>query len=144
VNRGVRWVRFNLVGAGGFLFQLAVLWALVHWTPMPAWLAVAVAVVATVSHNFAWHERVTWPKQPAAGRLRRWCAFQTSNGLISLATNVALTPLAAHVLGISIVAANVVAVVAVSIVNFFVSDRWVFAVSDSSLPVDPAPEAQVL
>ena len=43
----------------GFLVQTAVLTMLVRWAGVPTTVAVALAVLAAVSHNFFWHERVT-------------------------------------------------------------------------------------
>jgi putative flippase GtrA len=126
MSRGTRWLRFQVVGVIGFLFQLALLAALTRWTPLAPSLAVALAVTTTVSHNFVWHERVTWPHQPVAGRLRRWLAFQLSTGLLSVATNVVLTVAVARATGLPIVAANAVAVGMASLATFLVSDLFVF------------------
>lgn len=122
-----RFVRFNLVGIAGFGVQLGTLWLLLAVTVLPPEAAVALAVLLTVSHNFAWHERYTWPGPPARGRLRRWAAFNLSNGIVSLAVNVAITTPLAALTGLPIVAANVAGVLAASLVNFVVSDRMVFA-----------------
>jgi putative flippase GtrA len=126
MSAGLRWVRFNAVGLAGFVVQTAILSALVRWTGLAPWMAVALAVLITVSHNFAWHERVTWPNQPPAGRLRRWVAFQASNGAISMVVNVGLTTTVARATGLSIVTANALAVGVASLATFLVSDRLVF------------------
>jgi putative flippase GtrA len=100
---------------------------LLRWTSLPQPLLVAVAVLATVSHNFFWHEWVTWRGQPRDGRWQRWVAFNLTNGAISLVTNVVVTSGLVAATGISTVTANVVAVLAASLVNFAASDRIVFA-----------------
>lgn len=122
----MRWVRFNVVGVAGFVVQLATLAALTRLTPLPTSVAVALAVLLTVSHNFLWHERVTWPNQPREGRWRRWLAFHASNGAVSVAANVAITGPVMHLTGLSVVSANAVAVGAAALVNFVASDRLVF------------------
>ena len=121
-----RWLRFNLVGIAGFVVQMTTLAALAHWWSVPASIAVAVAVLAAVSHNFLWHERVTWPGLPAHGRWRRWVAFNASTGAVSVLTNLAVTSLVMTATGAPLLIANLVAVVSASIVNFVVSDRLVF------------------
>jgi putative flippase GtrA len=122
----MRWLRFNAVGAIGFGVQLVTLSLLLRWTTLPEPLAVLLAVAMTVSHNFWWHERVTWRDQPRQGRWQRWVRFNLTNGAISLITNVVATSALVFATGIPAVAANVVAVLAASLLNFIASDRIVF------------------
>jgi putative flippase GtrA len=126
VTQGMRWARFNLVGIIGFGLQLGMLSMLVRWTALPTSVAVTIAVLATVSHNFVWHELFTWPNQLRETRLKRWLSFHVSNGTLSVVTNVGVTVLVSALAGIPIVAANVIAVATASLVNFLVSDRLVF------------------
>jgi putative flippase GtrA len=121
-----RWLRFNLVGVAGFAVQMATLAALATSWSVPPAIAVAAAVLTAVSHNFAWHERVTWPGLPAAGRWRRWLAFNASTGTVSVITNIVVTSLVMAATGAPLLVANLVAVISASIVNFVVSDRLVF------------------
>ena len=121
-----RWLRFNVVGVAGFGVQLATLAALATWLAVPTAIAVAAAVLIALSHNFAWHERVTWPGLPAAGRWRRWLAFNASTGAVSVVTNILVTSLVMTATGAPLLVANLVAVVSASLVNFVVSDRLVF------------------
>ena len=89
-------------------------------------LAIVAAVLVAVSHNFFWHERVTWPDRPRAGRFRRWLSFHLSTGAVSVAANVGMTTAVTTVTGLPLVPANAVAVVASSLASFLVSDRLVF------------------
>jgi putative flippase GtrA len=91
ISTRVRWIRFNLVGVMGFALQTMTLWLLVRWAGVNASVAITLAVLAAVSHNFAWHETVTWPNLPAERRSRRWLYFQFSTGAISLLTNLGIT-----------------------------------------------------
>lgn len=120
-----RFGRFNLVGVAGFVVQLALLHALTRLTSWPLPVCVAVAVLATVSHNFVWHVRYTWSGTTDRW-FTRWLAFNLSNGAVSLVTNVIVTSAVAAA-GVPVLAANVVAVAVASLVNFVVSDRLVFA-----------------
>src|SRR5258708_1760567 len=105
----MRWVRFNVVGAAGFVLQIVALWLLVRCAGLTTNVAVAVAVLVTVSHNFVWHEHFTWPNQPREGRLRRWLSFHATTGAVSVVTNVVATTLVMTLTGLPVVAANVVA-----------------------------------
>ncbi len=122
----MRWVRFNVVGVAGFVLQIATLSLLVRCAGLPTSVAVTIAVLVAVSHNFVWHEHFTWPNQPREGRLRRWLSFHVSTGALSVITNVGATTLVMTLTGLPVVAANVVAVALASMVNFLVSDRLVF------------------
>jgi putative flippase GtrA len=128
-GRMSRFVRFNAVGAGGMVLQLAVLACLVRFMHLPIVPATLLAVEAAVLHNFAWHERWTWRDRRAASsgeRSRRLLRFHASNGLVSLAGNVVITAgLVAG--GANAILANVVAIAACSLVNYASADLLVFS-----------------
>ncbi|MBA3638802.1 MAG: GtrA family protein [Acidobacteria bacterium] len=127
----LRWTRFNGVGLAGTVVQLAVLSALTKWLDVPVALATAAAVETAILHNFFWHQRWTWRDRPTQGtretlaRLRR---FHAVNGLVSLVGNVIITTALVHA-GIHPVAANVIAIMACSIVNYTAGDACVFRTS---------------
>jgi len=123
---GVRWARFNLVGVMGFGVQTAILTMLVRWAGVPSSIAVALDVLAAVSHNFFWHERVTWPHLPREGRIRRWVSFHLSTGVVSVLSNVGITTAIVAATGLPVVPSNAVAVAVLSLANFWISDRLVF------------------
>jgi putative flippase GtrA len=127
---------FLAVGGLGFLVQLgalAALMSLAHWSWLPATL---VSVELAVVHNFVWHERWTWGDRTVApshlapshlGLLKRLARFHVANGAVSIVGNAALMTLFVGVLGLPAIPANALAVAAMSVVNFVMADRWVFA-----------------
>jgi len=123
----IRFLRFNGVGVIGFVLQLLVLSLLVRGG-MHYLAATALAVEAAVLHNFLWHERWTWRDRHAGvrSRLQRLGRFHLLNGSVSLAGNLVLMRLLVGELGVPHLAANVCAVVACSLINFYGSDRLVF------------------
>ena len=123
----MRFVKFNSVGVAGFLLQIGVLAGLLHFG-MHYLAATALAVEAAVLHNFLWHERWTWRDRPAAGRSRlgRLWRFHALNGTVSLAGNVLLMRLLVGSFGMPAIPANLLAVIACALVNYFASDRIVF------------------
>ena len=123
---GARWLRFNLVGVMGFVLQTAILSGLVRWAGLHTAIAVVIAVLAAVSHNFFWHEHFTWPDLPRGARLKRWMSFHLSTGVVSILSNVIVTIAVMTATGLPVVAANIIAVAIVSSVNFWVNDRLVF------------------
>ena len=125
----MRWMKFNLVGVIGTFLQLAILAACTHWTKFPYLVAVAIAVECTILHNFLWHERFTWGDRKCRSnweRGKRLLRFNTTNGGISLMGNLLLMRLLVEHLRLPILAANGVAILACSLLNFAVGDQFVF------------------
>jgi putative flippase GtrA len=123
-----RWLTFNAVGLFGVVVQLSVLAALTRAAGLGVPLATLLAVEAAVLHNFFWHQRWTWRDRPAAGRREvagRLARFHAANGLVSLFGNIAITSWLAT-LGLEPALANLIAVVACSVVNFAAGDLLVF------------------
>jgi len=122
-----RWGRFNLVGIGGFVPQLNVLWVLARALGMHDLLATALAVELSVLHNFVWHEAWTWKGLAVDGRWRRLLRFHLANGFVSIATNVLFTWAVMQTLHVPLLLANAAAVLMAALLNFVLASRWVFS-----------------
>ena len=149
-----RVARFVGVGVGGFVVQGLVLHALAA-AGLPYLAATAVAVEAAILHNFLWHERWTWAERvvsPEAGlkacnydvpslhdRLVRFARFNASTALISIGGNVALMGIFVGRLHLPLLAANLLAVVTLSVLNFLSADHLVFATKMPNRHADPTP-----
>lgn len=136
-----RWLKFNLVGALGIAVQLAVLLGLKSGFHLDYLLATALAVEAAVVHNFLWHERYTWADrvQPSWRRsLPRLLRFNLSAGGVSIAGNLALMKLMVGLGHLNYLIANSVAIALCSLLNFVVSEEWVF---EGEAKNKPAPLA---
>jgi len=140
---------FAGVGAMGFVVQLALLAILTSVAGWPYLLATCVAVEAAVLHNFAWHEQWTWADRPVEGvaaTAARLLRFNLTNGLLSVLGNMFFMHLFAGVLGLDPVIASVASIAPCALVNFLVSDRWVFLAEEYLPPLadcDPAVEDRV-
>jgi putative flippase GtrA len=121
-----RWFRYNLVGMMGFAVQTLTLTFLLGWTGLPDLAALALAVVVALSHNFFWHERVTWPDRPREERFVRFARFQLSTGALSILSNLGLTKIVMLATGMPVIASNVLAVASASFLQFLFNDRVVF------------------
>ena len=125
---GLRWLKFNFVGAVGFAVQLAALKLLLlgHLNYL---VATALAVETAVLHNFAWHERFTWKDRPGGGRerLMRLVRFHLGNGLFSILANLAIMWVLVSRLHMThLVLANAIAVAVCSVLNFAIGEWYVF------------------
>jgi putative flippase GtrA len=125
----LRWLKFNAVGALGIAVQLAVLFGLKSGFHLGYLLATALAVEAAVIHNFLWHERYTWADrvQPSWRKsLPRLLRFNLTNGGVSILGNLVLMNGMVGLLHVNYLVANGVAIALCSLVNFMVSEQWVF------------------
>ena len=133
MNRGptisgtaARWLKFNAVGAGGICVQLALLALLTSGLRLDYLAATALAVEAAIIHNYLWHERFTWADRKEGSSWGRFVKFNLSTGLFSIAGNLLLMRVLVGGAHLNYFAANVITIATCSIVNFVVSDRFVF------------------
>ncbi len=125
----LRWIKFNAVGGIGIGVQLAALAIFRSWMKLDYLLATGLAVEIAVIHNFLWHARFTWADRPAPRRLHsllRLAKFNASNGAVSIAGNLVLMRLLVGEVKFNYAASNVIAIISCSLVNFLLSDRFVF------------------
>jgi len=126
---GWRWLKFNLVGGIGIVVQLAALWMLVHVLRCNYLLATGLAVETAVLHNFVWHHRFTWADRVNGhwrGIARRLLQFNMTNGAVSILGNLILMRLLAGALNVPVLLANVASIATCSLVNFLLSETFVF------------------
>lgn len=126
---GRRWLKFNLVGAAGIAVQLAALAVLVSGLHLDYLLATALAVEAAVLHNFMWHERFTWlDRASLSGRevILRLLRFNLTTGGVSILGNLLLMRLLVGQVHLHYFYANLLTIAACSMINFLMSDRFVF------------------
>lgn len=125
-TRVVRWAKFNLVGAGGMVLQLGALAVMARIFPTHPLGATAAAVEITLLHNFCWHLHYTWRDRHGGSMLAQCTRFHLSNGLVSMVGNLALMRLLIQTARLPLLVSNGIAILCCSIVNFFLSDSWVF------------------
>ncbi len=128
MNTLIRWGKFNLVGVAGMAVQLALLAAFNYLAPGHYLISTAAAIEITLLHNFAWHVRYTWrDRSDGSALVVRLLRFHLSNGLVSLIGNILLMRVLVGHAHLPVLAANLIAIVSCSIVNFVLSDFWAFA-----------------
>ncbi len=124
-----RWCKFNFVGAIGIFVQFGVLFLLKSVLHLHYLAATAVAVEAAVAHNFLWHERYTWVDRVRLSwkkSLPRFLRFNLTTGLVSIAGNLGVMRAMVGRAHMNYLLANAIAIAVCSLVNFVVSERWVF------------------
>ncbi len=124
---GIRWLKFNTVGAMGIVVQLLALAALKSGLHLDYLLATGLAVEAAVLHNFVWHERFTWVDRGTAGSVGfRLLKFNVTTGAFSILGNLLLMGLLVGGGHVNYLLANVITIAVCSVANFLTSDRFVF------------------
>jgi len=129
----LRWWKFNLVGAMGIALQLTVLALLNRRTRGHYLYASATAIELTLLHNFIWHLHFTWRdhrgRSSVAAQLLR---FHLSNGLVSMLGNLVLMRLLVQRAHLPVVAANAIAILCCSLLNFALAEGWAFAATQKA------------
>jgi putative flippase GtrA len=121
-------VKFNAVGVAGMAVQLGVLAVLGHAWRGHYLVNSAIAVEAAVLHNFAAHLRYTWRDRREGIAVAGACLrFQISNGGVSLVGNLVLMRVLVGGAHVPVLAANVFAIAACGLANFWLGERWAFA-----------------
>jgi putative flippase GtrA len=121
-----RWLKFNLVGGMGIAVQLLMLVALKSGLRFNYLIATALAVETAVIHNYWWHERFTWADRAGSG-CSRFLKFNLTTGVFSIAGNLGLMTLFVDFGHVNYLVANGITITVCSLVNFLVSDGFVFA-----------------
>ncbi len=125
-STAMRWLKFNLVGGIGIAVQLLALIVVKTGLQFNYLVATALAVEIAVIHNFLWHERFTWADRAPAG-IARFLKFNLTTGLFSIVGNLAFMKLLVDLGHMNYLLANGITITACSVVNFLVSDGFVFA-----------------
>jgi putative flippase GtrA len=124
-----RFSRFLAGGAAGFLCQIAGLWLLVTVFSVNYVLATVVAIEVAIVFNYLCHEHWTWRDRPARSGQERWSRllrFNAMTALTSIVGGVLITASLVELFGLPPVAANIVSVVALGLLNFAGADSLVF------------------
>ena len=119
-------VRFLLVGFSGVGVNMAVLWLLLGRMGFPALPSLAAAVETSICSNFLLNDVWTFG---AGMRRRSWRArFAAFHGAAAVAAgvNVGVFFLLTSIVGMPYLAANPVAILVASVINFGVSASWIW------------------
>jgi dolichol-phosphate mannosyltransferase len=111
------------------MVQLGVLWLAVELGEMAYVPATLLSTELAVVHNFVWHVRWTWTDRPGtpARIFSRFVRFNLTNGAVSLAGNASLVAMLTDWMEVPYVTANLAGIAVCCILNFFLSELFVFA-----------------
>jgi dolichol-phosphate mannosyltransferase len=121
-----RWARFGAVGATGIVVQALLLAFFLHVVGLHYLVATAIAVEASVLHTFIWHRRWTWADRPQSCAALMLLRFNLTSGAMSLVGNLILMFIFVNQVKLNAFAANLITIGICSLINFTLSDRFVF------------------
>ena len=121
-----RWAKFSAVGATGIIVQAATLAIFLRLAGLHYLLATALAVEASVLHNFVWHRRWTWRDRRQSNPLAMLVRFNLTSGMLSLVGNLLLMSVFVGGLKLNAIIANLITIAICSLINFTLADRFVF------------------
>ena len=121
-----RWAKFGAVGATGIAVQALMLVFLLRVVGLHYLAATALAVEVSVLHNFVWHRKWTWADRPQSCAASMLLKFNLTSGAMSLVGNLVLMFVFVDQVKINAYAANVITIAICSLINFTLSDRFVF------------------
>ncbi len=137
---GIRYIKFGLVGAGGTVVNMVVLYLAqelffiaIAGTRQRLYASLALAIAIATVHNFTWNRLWTWADRVSADGeyprngtsiIARQFGRYTMASWLGMALQYGLTLYLSH--SLHYLLANGIAIVTASISNFFANDRWTF------------------
>lgn len=128
VRRPQAWLqllRFGLVGASGYVVNLAVFALAVHAVDLPYQLAATLAFLVAVSNNFLWNRH--WTFKAGDGRAHHQAARFLLVSVAAFAAGLVVLTLLVEVAGLREVPAQAIAIVAVTPLSFLANKLWSFS-----------------
>ena len=116
--------RFLLVGASGYVVNVAVYTAAVHWAGFDYRVAATLAFLVAVTNNFVWHRRWTFATRDVS-RATQGARFLTVS-VAAFVASLVLLQIFVEVLDIDKVLAQATAVVLVMPLSFLLNKLWSF------------------
>jgi putative flippase GtrA len=126
----VQLVKFAVVGASGYVVNLAVFTVAVEAGHLHHIPAAVIAFLVAVSNNFAWNRYWTFHAGGGRAGFQAPRFFAVSIGAFLVALSV--LELLVSVLGVPPVAAQATSIVVATPINFVGNKMWSFATSESS------------
>ena len=121
----IQLLKFCAVGASGYAVNLAVFWVCVELVGLHYLLAATFAFVVAVTNNFWWNRHWTFKARSGAARFQAPRFFAVS--ILAFLVAAAVLELLVSVAGLPEVAAQAIAIVVATPLNFIGTKMWSFA-----------------
>ncbi len=122
-----RWLKFSLVGMVGVVSQSLILELLTRYLKLNYLIAIALAVEIALLHNFFLHQKWTWKDRGCrTTTLNRLLLFNCTVGIVSISSNLIFMKILVGWLHLPIQLANLAIIAACSLLNFLITNNYVF------------------
>ena len=121
----IQLLKFCAVGASGYAVNLAVFWICVELVGLHYLLGATFAFVVAVTNNFWWNRHWTFKARGGAARFKAPRFFAVS--ILAFLVAAAVLELLVSVAGLPEVAAQAIAIVVATPLNFIGNKMWSFA-----------------
>jgi dolichol-phosphate mannosyltransferase len=121
----IQLLKFCAVGASGYAVNLAVFWICVELVGLHYLLAATFAFVVAVTNNFWWNRHWTFKARGGAARFQAPRFFAVS--ILAFLVAAAVLALLVSVAGLPEVAAQAIAILVATPLNFIGNKMWSFA-----------------
>jgi dolichol-phosphate mannosyltransferase len=124
-----RFLKFCLVGGGGVVVNMGLLYLLTDLVGLYYLLSSIIAIEIAIFNNFFWNDFWTWRDRRRKGSLqffKRLVKYNLSANFSSLVGNIATLWVLTSLLGWYYMYANVVGIAVGVILNFGLNDRWTY------------------
>ena len=118
-------LRFGLVGASGYVVNLAVFTFAVHGADMRYQVAATLAFLVAVSNNFLWNRH--WTFRAGDGRAHHQAARFLLVSVIAFGVGLALLTALVELADMPAVPAQAIAIVTVTPLSFLANKLWSFS-----------------
>ncbi|MDR0990429.1 MAG: GtrA family protein [Propionibacteriaceae bacterium] len=128
-------VKFGAVGVASAAIDFGVFYLLaevIGWVP---WLATTISFLCAFGVNYRGNRDIVFKAGKVPGAIFRYIILVIVNWILS-----ALTVTAGVALGLPAVAAKIISMILVAVINFVVQRLWVFRVKQPSVDVESDPD----
>ena len=124
-----RFLKFCLVGGGGVILNMGMLYLFTDVFGLFYLLSSIIAIEIAILNNFFWNDIWTWRDRRRKGALqffRRLIKYNISANLSSFVGNIATLWILTSIFGWYYMYANVVGIMVGVVLNFTLNDRWTY------------------
>ena len=121
-------IKFAIVGGGGFLVNMGLLFILTRYLSVRLEIASLIAIEVAILSNFSWNNIWTFKKRPTQNSFgSRLFRYHLVSGLAGIVNYLVLL-LLVNVFGLHDMFSNLIGITIASVINFTLNSLWTWSV----------------
>lgn len=121
----LRFIKFSIVGTSGVVVNLGTLFIFVHFLGVNKFISGALAIEISILNNFFWNNLWTWSDRRSESWYIRLLKYNFATLTTSALGNYIVYAFLLR-MGVHYMIAGIIGIGVAVIINFLLSDRWVF------------------